>query len=170
MLISISLWISQFVDPFICWQISSVQLSCSLVSDSLWPHGLQHTRHPCPSPTPGVYSNSCPSRWWCYPIISSSVIPFFFHLKSFPAPGSFQMRQFFSSVGQSTGISASASVLPMNFQNWFSLGWTGWISSPLLLKWGTEKYVALHSFKSACRHKEKSVMEIYLLSCLQCLE
>ena len=98
------------------------------MSNSLLPHGLQHARLPCPSPTPGVYSNSCPSRRWCHPTISSSVIPFSSCLQSFPASGSFQMTQFFTSGGQSIGTSASASVLPMNIQDWFPLGWTGWIS------------------------------------------
>ena len=104
----------------------SVQFSCSVVSNSLWPHGLQHARPPCPSPTPGTCSNSRPSSWWCHATISSSVIPFYSHLQSFPASGSFPMSQFFKSGGQSTG--ASASVLPMNIQDWFPLGWTGWIS------------------------------------------
>ena len=106
---------------------SSVQFSCSVVSDCLPPHGLQHARPPCPSPTPRVYSNSCPLSRWCHPTISSSVIPFS-RLQFFPASGSFQMSQFFTSGGQSTGISALASVLPMNIQGWFPLGWTGWIS------------------------------------------
>ena len=104
------------------------QFSHSVMSDSLQPHGLQHTRFPCPSPTPRAYSNSCPSSWWCHPTISSSVIPFSSHLQSFPASGAFQMSQLFASDGQSIGVSASASVLPMNIQNWFPLGWTGWIS------------------------------------------
>ena len=108
--------------------VSSVQCSCSVMSDSLWLHGLQHTRPPCPSKTPGVYSNSCPLSRWCHPMNSSSVIPFSSHLQSFPGSGSFQMSQFFASVGQSIGVSASASVLPMNIQDWFPLGWTGWIS------------------------------------------
>ena len=93
--------------------LSSVQFSCSVMSDSR-PHGLQHARPPCPSPTPGVYSNSCPLSQWCHPAISSSVIPFSFCLQSFPASGSFQTSQFFASGGQNTGVSASASVLPMN--------------------------------------------------------
>ena len=108
--------------------ISSVQFSRSVASNSLRPHGLQHARPPCPSPTPRVYSNSCPLSQWCHPTISSSVVPFSFHLQSFPTSGSFQMRQFFESGGQSTGVSASASVLPMNIQDWFPLGSTGWIS------------------------------------------
>ena len=98
------------------------------MSDSLQPHGLQHTRLPCPSPTPRVYSNSCSLSWWCHPTISSSVIPFSSCLQSFLASGSFQRSQFFALGGQSIGVSASASVLPMNIQGWFPLGWTGWIS------------------------------------------
>ena len=108
--------------------ISSVQFSCSVVSDSLQPHGVQHARIPCPSPTPGAYSNSFPQSRWCHPNISSSVIPFSSCFQSFPASGAFQMSQFFASGGQSIGVSASASVLPMNIQDWFSLRWTGWIS------------------------------------------
>ena len=106
----------------------SVQFSCSVMSDSLWPHGLQHTRPPCPLPTPRVYSNSCPLSQWCHPIISSSVVPFSSHLQSFLASGSFLLSQFFASGGQSIGVSASTSVLPLNTQDWFPLGWTGWIS------------------------------------------
>ena len=106
---------------------SSVQFSCSVVSDSLWPHALQHTRPPCPLPTPGVYSNSCPWSQWCHPTLSSSVIPFSCCLQSFPVSGSFQMSQFFASGGQSIGASALASVLRVNIQDWFPLGWTGWI-------------------------------------------
>ena len=98
------------------------------MSNSLWPHGLQHIRHPCPSPTPGVYSNLCPLSWWCHPTISFSVTPFSSHLWSFPAAGSFHMSRFFASGSQSIGVSASASVLPMNIQDWFPVGWTGWIS------------------------------------------
>ena len=104
------------------------QFSRSVVSNSLWPHESQHARPPCPSPTPGVDSNSCPLSWWCHPTISSSVIPFFSHLQSFPESGSFQKSQVFASGGQSVGVSASTSVLPMNIQDWFPLGWTGWIS------------------------------------------
>ena len=107
---------------------SSVQFSGSVVSDSLRPHGLQHTRLPCPSPTLRVHSNSCPSTWWCHPTISSSIIPFSFCLQSFPESGSFQMSQFFTSNGQSIRVSASASVLPMNIQDYFPLGWTVWSS------------------------------------------
>jgi len=112
--------------PKICLDFS-VQFSCSVGPDSLWPHGLQHTRPPCPSPTPRVYSNACPLSWWCHPTISSSVIPFSC-LQSFPASGSFPMSQFFASGSWSIGASVSASVLPMNIQDWFPLGWTGLIS------------------------------------------
>ena len=108
--------------------ISSVQFSCSVVSDFLRPHELQHTRPPCPSPTPRVHTNPCPSSQWCYPTISSSVIPFSSCPQSFPASGSFQMSQLFASGADSIGVSASASVLPMNTQDWSPLGWTGWIS------------------------------------------
>ena len=104
-----------------------LQFCHSAVSESLWPHGLHHSRLPCPSPTSGACSNSCPLSWWCHPTISPSVIPVSC-LQSFPASGSFQMNQFFALGGQSIGASASASVLPMNIQDWFSLRWTGWIS------------------------------------------
>ena len=107
--------------------ISSVQFSCSGVSDSLWPRGLQHARFPCLLPVPGVYSNSCPLSPWCHPTISSSVIPFSFCLQSFPTSGSFPGSQSFASGAQSTGVSASTSVLSMNIQDWSPLGWTGWI-------------------------------------------
>ena len=106
----------------------SVQFSSSVMSNSLRPHGLQHTRPPCPSPTPRAYSNSCPLSQWCHPTISSSVIPFSSCLQSFPASGSFPVNQFFSSGGQNIGVSASASILPMNIQDWFPVRWTGWIS------------------------------------------
>ena len=109
-------------EAYIC--INSVHFILSVVSDSLWPHGLQYTRLPCPSSTPGAYSNSCPLNWWYLPTISSSVFPFS-HLKCFPASGSFQMSPFFASGGQSIGVSAS--VFPMNIQDWFPLGCTGWI-------------------------------------------
>ena len=108
--------------------ISSVQFSLSVISDSLQPHEPQHTRPPCPSPTPRVYLNLCPLSQWCHPTISSSVIPFSSCPQSFPASGSFPMSHLFTSGGQSTGVSASASVLPMNIQNWFPLGLTGLIS------------------------------------------
>ena len=97
----------------------SVQFNLSVMSDSLRPHWLQHARLPCPSPTPGAYSNSSPLSWWCHPTISSSVVPFSSNLQSFQASGSFPMSQFFTLGGQSIGVSASASVLPMNTQDWF---------------------------------------------------
>ena len=106
------------------------QFSRSVVSDSLWPHESQHTRPPCPSPSslhPGVHPNSCPSSWWCHPAISSSVVPFSCP-QSLPASESFPMSQLFTWGGQSTGVLASASFLPMNTQDWSPLGWTGWIS------------------------------------------
>ena len=120
--------------PLIAFQVEnknqtwSFQFSCSVVSDSLCLHGLQHARPPCLSPTPGVYSNSCPSSQWCHPAISSSVVPFSSCPQSFPAWGSFQMSQLFALGGQSIGVSTSISVLPMNTQDWSPLGWTGWIS------------------------------------------
>ena len=106
----------------------SVQFSCSIMSDSLWPPGLQHSRLPCPETSTGACSNSCPLSWWCHPPISSSVIPFSSCLQSCPALGSFPMSQFFASGGQSIAASASTSVLPMNIQDWFPLGLTGLIS------------------------------------------
>ena len=106
----------------------SVQFSCSVVSNSLRPHGLQHARPPCASTIPRVFSNSFPSSQWCHPTISSSVVPFSSHFQSFSASGSFQVSQLFTSGGQSIGVSPSTSVLPMNIQDWFPLGWTGWIS------------------------------------------
>ena len=112
-----------FTDRF-----SSVQFSWSVMPDSLWPHEPQHARPPCPSPTPRVYPNSFASSRWCHPAISSSVVPFSSCPQSLPASGSFPMSQFFAGGGQSIGISASASVLPMNIQDWSPLGWTGWIS------------------------------------------
>ena len=112
--------------------------------DSLQPHGLQHTRPPCP--TPRVYSNSCPSSQWCHPTIPSSVVPFSSHLQSFPASGSFQMSQIFTSGSQSIGASASASVLLMKTQEWSPLGWTGWIS---LQSKGLKSLLQHHSSKAS---------------------
>ena len=119
-------WIVRCVRYLVLTEV--LQFSHPVMSSSLRSHGLQHARLPCPLPTPGAYSNSCPSRWWCHPTISFSVVPFFSCLQSFPASGSFPMSQLFASGGQSIGVSASASVLPMNIQDWFPLGWTGWIS------------------------------------------
>ena len=139
-------------DTGVYGHISSVQFSHSLVSDSLRPCGLQHARPPCPSATPRVYPNSCPSSWWCHPTISSSVICFSSCPQSFPASGSCPTSQFFASDGQSTGVSDSASVLPMNIQDWFPLGWTGWISLQSVqgtLKVFSKTTVQKHQFFSA---------------------
>ena len=119
----------------LCWNSKRIKegsesVSSSVMSNSLQSHGLQHPRPPCPLPTPGVYSNSCPLSQWCHPTISCPVISFSSCLQSFPASGSFQMSQIFASDGQSIGVSTSTSVLPMNIQDWFPLGWTGWISLP----------------------------------------
>ena len=130
---------------------SSVQFSHSVVSDSLWPHEPQRVRPPCPSPTPGVHPNPCPLSRWCHPTISSSVVPFSSCLQSFPASGSFQMSQLFTSGGQTTGVSASTSVLPMNIQDWSPLGWTDWISlqSKGLSRVFSNTTVQKHQFFSA---------------------
>ena len=135
--------ISSIACVFILVQFSSIAQSCL----TLWPHGLQHARLPCPSPTSRVYSNSCPLSQWCHPTISSSVVPFSSHLQSFPASGSFQMSQFFASGGQSIGISASASVLSMNIQDWFPLGWTDWLD--FLAVQGTLKNILQHHSSKA---------------------
>ena len=145
----VSIPISQFI-PCIPPSFSSGQFSCSVVSASLWPHGLQHTRPPCPSSTPRVYSNSCPLSQWCHSVISSSVVPFSSCLQSFPASGAFPMNQFFPSGGQSIGISVTASVLPMNIQDWFPLGCTGRISlqSKGLSRVFSNTTVQMHQFFS----------------------
>ena len=130
---------------------TSVQFSRWVVSDSLRPNGLQHTRPPHPSPPPRACSNSCPSSQWCHPTNSFSVVPFSFCLQSFPATGSFPVSQFFTSGGQSTGASASASVLLMNIQDWFPLGWTGLMSlqSKGLSRVFSNTTVQKHQFFSA---------------------
>ena len=128
-------------------QFSSVQFNHSVMSNSLQPHESQHARPPCLSPTPGVYSNSCPSSQWCHLDILSSVIPFSFCPQSLPASGSFPMSQLFTGGGQSTGVSALASVLPMNIQDWFTLGWTCWIS---LMSKGLSR---LFSSTIVCKHQ-----------------
>ena len=110
------------------WKVNSVQFSCSVMSDSSWPHGRQHTRPPCPSPTPRAYSNSCPLSWWRDPTISSSVVTYSFCLPSLPASASFPMSQLFTSGGQNIGVAASTSVLLMNIQDWFPLTLTALIS------------------------------------------
>ena len=135
-----------FAPQHLAYRSPSVQFSLSVVSDSLWPHGLQHTRLPFSSPTPGVYSNSCPLSWWCHPAISSSVIPFSSRLQSFPASGSLPMSQFLTSGGQSIGVSASASVLPMNIQDWFSFR-MDWLA--LLAVQGTLKSFLQHQSSKA---------------------
>ena len=136
---------------------SSVQFSCSVVSHSLWPHGLQQTRPPCPSPTPGVYSSSCPLSQWCHPTISSSVAPFSSCLQSFPAPGSFLMSQFFAWGSQSIGVSASTSFLPLNTQDW-SLRWAGWIS---LQSKGLSRVLQHHSSKvSILQHSAFFIVQL----------
>ena len=124
-LIFLPIWASlsiELLGPSV--QFSSVAQSCL----TLWPREPQHARPPCPSPTPGVYSNSCPLSQWCHLTISSSVVPFSPWLQSFPISGSFQISQLFTLGAQNIGVSASISVLPMNTQDWFPLGWTGWIS------------------------------------------
>ena len=156
---TVTIWRAIKVDHKELWKhtgdisnwVSSVQFSCSVVSDSLRPHGLKHARLTCPSPTPRAYSNSCPSSWWCHPTISSSVIPFSSCLQSFPASGSFQLSQFFTSGGQSIGVSASASVLPVNTQDWFPLGLNGLISlqSKGLSRVFSNTTVQKHQFFSA---------------------
>ena len=129
-------------------QFSSVQFSCSVVSDSLQPHESQHARPPCPSPTPGVHSDSCPSSQWCHPAISSSVIPFSSCPQSLPASKSFPMNQLFAWGGQSTGVSALASFLPKKSQGWSPSEWTGWISllSKGLLRVFSNTTVQKHQF------------------------
>ena len=129
----------------------SVQFSRSVVSNSLRPHESQHASPSSPSPTPGVYSNSCPLSWWCHPTISSSVVPFSSCPQSLPASGSFPMSQLFTSGGQSIGVSASASVLPMNTQDWSPSGQIGWISlqSKGLSRVFSNTTVQKHQFFSA---------------------
>ena len=130
---------------FLCIAYSGCYCCCSVMANSLRPHGLQHTRPPCPSPTPGAYSNSCPLSWWCHLTISSSVVPFSC-FQSFLAWGSFPMGQFFASGGQSIGASASASVRPMNIQDWFPLGLPGLLS---LQSKGLKSLLRHHSSKTS---------------------
>ena len=141
------IWKSIVGKQWLKGKVCSVQFSLSIMSNSLQPCEPQHARPPCP-PTPGIYSNSCPSSWWCHPAISSSVVPFSSCPQSLPASGSFPMSQLFSSGGQSTGVSASASVLPMNTQDWSPSGWTGWISlqSMRLSRVFSNTTVQKHSF------------------------
>ena len=143
-----------------------LQFSHSFKSDSLQRHESQHARPPYPSPPPRVYPNPCPSSRWCHPAISSSVVPFSSCLQSFPASGSFQMSQFFTSGGQRIGVSASASVLPMNIQDWFPLGWTGWISllkgkESERLSWKTyEEIIAEKTTKGNWNYLQKVKIEL----------
>ena len=134
-------------------RLHSIEIQCSrsVLSNSLRPHGFQHTRPPCPSPTPEVHSNSCPSSQWCHPTILSSVILFSFSLQSFRASGSFPMSQFFALGGQNIVASASASILPVNTQDWSPSGWTGWISlqSKELSRVFSNTTVQKHEFFSA---------------------
>ena len=157
-------WVTQIFFCFpvhikVIFTLSSVQLSHSVMSDSLWPHGLQHARIPCPSPTPRVYSNSCPSNQGCHPTISSSVIPFSSHLQSFPGSGPFQMSQHFASCGQSTGVSALASVLPINTQDWspFRMDWVD-----LLAVQGTLKSLLQHHTSKASIHWRSAFFPVQL--------
>ena len=155
---------------------SSIQFSLSVMSDSLRPHELQHARPPCPSPIPRIHPNPCPSSRWCHPTISSSVVPFSSCPQSFPASGSFQMSQLFASRGQSIGISASTSVLPMNTQDWSPLGWTGWISlqskglsrvfystTTILIKFKTKSTEVLRHGQKMDFRNEKSCFCFYLI-------
>ena len=144
----------------------SVQFSHSVMSDSLWPHGLQHARPSCPSPTPRVYSNSCPLRRWCHPTISSSVVPFFSCPQSLPASESFPVSQPFAWGGRSIGVSALASVLPKNTQGWSPSEWTGWISlqSKGLSRVFSNTIVQKHQFFSAqLSSQSNSHMHTWLL-------
>ena len=147
------------------WQVkcrsNSVQFSRSVVSNSMQPHGLQHARPPCPSTMLGVYPNSCPLSQWCHATISSSIIPFSSCLQSFPASGYFPVSQFFTSSGQSIGVSASASVLPTNIQGWIALGLTGWI---FLQSKGLSR-VSFPSFEVVCCSMSGS--NCCFLTCLQ---
>ena len=140
------------LEPVCCsmFSSSSVQFSHSIMSDSLWPHESQHARPPCPSPTPRVHSDSYPLSWWCHPVISSSASPFSCP-QPLPASGSFSMSQLFTRGGQSIGVSALASVLPLNTQDWSPLGWTGWISwqSKGLSRVFSNTTVQKHQFFSA---------------------
>ena len=159
----ITQWHSTKNNKLIC---SSVKFSRSVMFSSLQPHGLQHTRPPCPSPIPRVNPNSCPLSQWCHPTISSSIVPFSSCPQSFPASGSFQMNQLFASGSQSVGVSASTSVLPMNTQDWFPLGWTGCISLQFkgLSRVFSNTTVQKHQFFSAqCSSQSNSYFHIWLL-------
>ena len=137
--VHVCMWV--YMNVYVCTSL----FSCSVASDSLWPRRLYHARLPCPSLSPGVCSDSCPLSRWCHPTISSSVTPFSFCLQSFPASGSFLMCQLFASGGQSIGASASTSALPMNIQDSFPVGWTGWISL-LILRVFSSTIIQKHQF------------------------
>ena len=157
---------SDYLVSFLLVQFRSVQFSRSVVSDSLRPRELQHARPPCPSPTPRVHSNSRPLSQWCHPAISSSVVPFFSCPQSLPASGSFPVSQLFAWGGQNIGVSASASVLPMNTQDWSPLGWTGWISlqSKGLSRVFSNTTVQKHQFFSTeLSSQSKSYIHTWLL-------
>ena len=143
---------------YVCVFISSVQFNCLVISNSLRPHGLQHARPPCSSPTPRVHSDSRPLSRWCHPTISSSVIPLSSCLQSFPASGSYPVSQFFTSGGQSIGVSALASVLPVNIQDWFPIGWTGWIS--LLFKGLTRVFSNTTVQRHQCWHSAFFIVQL----------
>ena len=152
-----------------CWlskgsMSSSVQFSCLVVPDSLWPYEPQHARLPYPSPTPGVHPNPCPSSRWCHPTISSFAVPFSSCPQSFPASGSFQMSQLFTSGGQSIGVSASTSVLPMNTQDWSPLGWI-WLIFPSHICIPSNVNV-IQNFCIHCNFWGKFVIEFYIAICL----
>jgi len=162
---------SSFILHLECF-ILLLLFSHSVVSDSLWPHGLQHARLPCPSPSPGACSNLCPLSWWCHTTILSSVIPFSSCLQSFPASGSFLMNWLFASGGQSIGTSASASVLPMNIQVWFPLGLTGLVS--LLFKGLSRVFPSLFNSILSCfillsLHKNLKLFFLFIWSLVHCL-
>ena len=140
------------------WKMISVQFSHLVVSGSFWPHESQHARPPCPSPTPGVYSNSCPSSQWCHPAIWSSVVPFSSCPQSLPASGSFPVSQLFARGGQSIGVSAS--VLPVNTQDWSPLGWTSWIS--LQSKGLSRVFSNTIVQNELLRYKSNSMCRVYL--------
>ena len=142
------------------------------MSDSLWPHEPQHARPPCPSPTPGVHPNPCPLSQWCDSTISSSVVPFSSCFQSFPASGAFPMSQLFASGGQSIGVTASTSVLPMNTQDWSPLGWTGWISlqSKGLLRVFSHTTVQKHQFfGTQFSLQSNSHIHTWYYNCYKCI-
>ena len=153
------------------FQFSSVQFSLSVLSDSLWPHESQHTRSPCPSPTPGVYSKSCSSSQWCHTAISSSIVPFSSCLQSLPTSESFPMSQLFAWGGQSTGVSALASFLPKKSQGWSPSEWTGWIclQSQGLSRVFSITTVQKHQFFGAQPSSQSNSRSLLMLTFIQWL-